>query len=465
MSKRFIGIDIAADTLHIAIADGDKKHVQLQQVTSHPLTEHDALPKLLAGVLGPVAGFGDRLITALPVRHCYLRWLNFPFRDTKKLASAIELELSVQLPIDIEQHQLVHRSRLDPEQTGEIIAAAVPNQLLDETLARFDETSWPAHLVDLTPFALAAGLSGCRDGDLLIVADEHETTVCSLHQRTPDNLAVLPATADQSAAEVTVFVSRQARMLLGAGEAGSIRTWLIAPRHAENLQQELQQLGFQVAIPTVPGHPTAASLPGLKAALLALCAANQDKQQGFNLRQGPFALRGEWQKLRRSFIAVALLAGLLIASWGTSSWLKHSELKGQADQLSHQMEQVFRANFSKSDPIIDIPRQIEVKLAEMRRKTELLGLSSQGSALRVLEEISSRLPADLPIEIKELNYSADNLRLSGFTRSFDAVNQAADKLKASPLFAEAKIADAKLSLDGSRVDFQLQLNYRSGGTQ
>jgi len=465
MSKRFIGIDIAADTLHIAIADGDKKQVRLQQVSSHPLPEHDALPNLLAEVLGPVAGFGDRLIIALPVRHCYLRWLNFPFRDAKKLASAIELELTVQLPIDIEQYQLAYRSLQDPNQPGRIVTAAVPNQLLDETLSHFDETSWPAHLVELIPFALTAGLSGCRDGDLLILADEHETVVCRLQQRTPTSLAVLPATAEQGAAEVTAFVSRQARMLLGAGEPGSIRTWLIAPRHAEPLQRELQLLGFQIAVPTVPDQPTSAALPGLKAALLALCAANQDKQQGFNLRQGRYALRGEWQKLRRSFIAVALLAGLLLGSWGTTAWLKHAELKGQADQLSRQMEQVFRANFSKSDPIVDIPRQIEVKLTEMRRKTELLGLSSQGSALRVLEEISSRLPADLPIEIKELNYSADNLRLNGFTSSFDAVNQAADKLKASPLFADAKIADAKMSLDGSRVDFQLQLNYRSGGTQ
>jgi general secretion pathway protein L len=123
------------------------------------------------------------------------------------------------------------------------------------------------------------------------------------------------------------------------------------------------------------------------------------------------------------------------------------------------MEQIFRQSISRSDPIVNIPLQIQSKLVEMRRKTALLGQSSQGSALRMLDELAQHLPAELPLEIRELNYSADNLRISGFTRSFDAVNQAASSLQASPAFAEAKISDAKMSLDGSRVDFQLQLNY------
>jgi general secretion pathway protein L len=193
--------------------------------------------------------------------------------------------------------------------------------------------------------------------------------------------------------------------------------------------------------------------------MLALCAAKQEKQQGFNLRQGRYALRGEWQKLRRSLITVAVLTGLLIGSWGTTAWTRHARLSSQADQLTRQMEQIFRQSISRSDPIVNIPLQIQSKLVEMRRKTALLGQSSQGSALRMLDELAQHLPAELPLEIRELNYSADNLRISGFTRSFDAVNQAASSLQASPAFAEAKISDAKMSLDGSRVDFQLQLNY------
>lgn len=464
MSKRFIGIDIQSDSLQVAIASGDKKQVELQQIISRPLPDREELPQLLEEILGPTAGFGDRLCVSIPARHCYLRWLNFPFRDAKKMASAIELELSVQLPIEIDQYLLAHRSLPDPDQPGRIVAAAVPNRLLDETLALFDEQNWPAHLVELTPFALAAGLSGTRNGDLLILSDEHETAVCSLQQGTLAKIALLPATPDQSAAEVIGFVNRQARMLLGACDPAEVRTWLIAPRHAEGLQQALQQLGVQIAIPTLPGQPVSASLPGLKAALFALCAAGQDKLQGFNLRKGSYALRGEWQKLRRSLVTVAILAGLLVASWGAGAWLSHAELKGQVEQLNQQMEKVFRQTFSARDPIVDIPRQIEVKLAELRRTTALLGLSSQNSALRMLEELSERLPADLPLEIKELNYTSDNLRLGGFTGSFDAVNQAADRLKASPAFAEAKITDAKMSLDGSRVDFQLQLEY-AGGAQ
>lgn len=462
MSKRFIGIDIQPETLQVAIAGGDKKQVRLQQLLSRPLPEPDQLPQLLTEMLGPVAGFGDRLSVTLPAKNCYLRWLKFPFRDEKKLASAIELELSVQLPVDIEHYQIAYRSLDDPEQPDKLVAAAVPNSLLEETLALFDETSWPAHLVELTPFAIAEGLSGVRNGDLLIVADHHETLVGRLQRNTLTDLALLPADAEQPAEAVCAFVSRQARMLLGAADPAQVRGWLIAPRHAEPLQATLRQLGCQVAVPAVPGQTASAALPGLKAALLALSAASRDKPSSFNLRKGPYALRGEWQKLRRSLVAVAVLAGLLIGSWGATAWLKHAELKQRSDRLTQHMEQVFRETFSSREPIVDIPRQIEARLVEMRRRSELLGLSSRGSVLRILEELSTRLPAELAIEIRELNYSTDNLRLSGFTSSFDAVNQAADRLQASPLFAGAKISDAKMSLDGSRVDFQLQLDYTTG---
>ena len=86
-------------------------------------------------------------------------------------------------------------------------------------------------------------------------------------------------------------------------------------------------------------------------------------------------------------------------------------------------------------------------------------LSARNSALHVIDELSKALPEDLNFEIRELQYSNDNLRLGGFTDSFDAVNQAADRLEQSSFFANVTITDAKMSLDGSRVDFQLSLAY------
>jgi general secretion pathway protein L len=45
------------------------------------------------------------------------------------------------------------------------------------------------------------------------------------------------------------------------------------------------------------------------------------------------------------------------------------------------------------------------------------------------------------------------------TSSFDAVNRMARSLEQSTMFREAQIADAKMSIDGSRIDFRINLTF------
>jgi general secretion pathway protein L len=67
------------------------------------------------------------------------------------------------------------------------------------------------------------------------------------------------------------------------------------------------------------------------------------------------------------------------------------------------------------------------------------------------------MPADIRIEVQDLSYNPEAIRLDGFTVSFDAANQMAKSLEKSPLFEKAQIADAKMSLEGDRVDFRINL--------
>ena len=57
------------------------------------------------------------------------------------------------------------------------------------------------------------------------------------------------------------------------------------------------------------------------------------------------------------------------------------------------------------------------------------------------------------------SYTPDTVTFEGSTSSFDAVNRLAKALEQSPLFRTPQVADAKMSLDGSRVDFRLNLAF------
>jgi general secretion pathway protein L len=112
---------------------------------------------------------------------------------------------------------------------------------------------------------------------------------------------------------------------------------------------------------------------------------------------------------------------------------------------------------------VDAAQQMRGKMKELRDRGRLIGAGNAHTPLAVLQEISRQVPAEIVLDIRDLNYTPESVRMEGITSSFDAINQIARGLERSPLFAQAQISDAKMSADGSRVDFRLNLVYREGG--
>jgi general secretion pathway protein L len=187
------------------------------------------------------------------------------------------------------------------------------------------------------------------------------------------------------------------------------------------------------------------------------------KQREFNFRRGRYALKNEWSTLKREMIAAAsilLLSILIVAGTG---YLNYAHKAARAEQLQQQMVKAFRETFPGAAPMVDIPLQMRSKITELRQQAWQIGSGPQGSALRVLQEISSSIPAEVTLDIRDMNFSAESVRLEGVSTSFEAINQIARSLEQSPLFAQAQIADAKMSLDGTRVDFRLNLSFAKPG--
>ena len=107
---------------------------------------------------------------------------------------------------------------------------------------------------------------------------------------------------------------------------------------------------------------------------------------------------------------------------------------------------------------------MQAKLAELREKSLILGIGKDRSALNLLREISLRTPTDLTLDVRELVYGDKEIRIEGVTESFEAINRISQKLQESPLFSESKISDAKMSLDGQKVDFRLNLTLSTQET-
>src|SRR5210317_2272969 len=146
MSKRLIGVEIGNGTLRIAILNQVKGQVSVVALQERGYADSDQLTNHLKEVLAGEFSIGDQLVTCLPARNAYVRRLEFPFQDEKKIAAAIPFSLSTQLPVAIDQCATSVQMGQPADQGAAVLAAAVPTEKLLSLLGTFEAANVPLHL-------------------------------------------------------------------------------------------------------------------------------------------------------------------------------------------------------------------------------------------------------------------------------------------------------------------------------
>ncbi len=459
MRKRLIGIDIDRSRIRVAVAHEEKgvaKLVSLGEKTYGAPEEFlPALEELLAGE----RHFGDRLAAALPAGESFVRRLSFPFADPKKVEAALDFELSTQLPIAVETCLTSFQKPIpDGENSFRVTAAAVRTETLQEYLAPFDQGAIPLQTLDLAPFAFVDGLKDHLTDGVLASLGEEEITLSLICEGRLADYRFLPGGRQRTPEEILRFVLRENEILQKAAGRSELPLFLIGSGATPELFSALEQQGRKVERPAFHLEDTPVAPEFLPAVALAM-RAGADKEAGFNFRRGPFALRSEWAALKRGLIAAAILLVLSGVSLAGSAYIKYAHQAHRAEALRAEMVQIFKKTLPDTHAIVDIPLQMDGKIKEMKKHSLLIGAGAQGSPLTVLREISENTPKDITVDIQEFTFGPDGVRLDGVTTSFDAINKVAKSLENSPVFKDAQITDAKMNIDGSKVDFHLNLTF------
>lgn len=451
MARRFIGIDIDARHLRAAILTEERGKPTLERVVTRPRGEDEELSAALQELIGEHR-FGDRLAAALPAGEGFVRQLHFPFSEARKLSAALDFELASELPLPIEECLTDYRQPAQEESGCSVTAAAVRSSAISAFLAPFEAAELPLQTLELAPHAFLAALPPETGDALLACLGEREASLSLvLADRLADYRLLPLGTAGGTVS--SGFLKAAASALQAAAGRSGLPLLLIGPGATPELAREL---GGQIPSTTTAGRAEAEHLP---AVALALRAADAGKEKSFNFRRGPFALRSEWVALKRGLTVVAILLALAAAAFAAAAWIGYSGRAAQAEALRAELERSFKQTFPGSPVMADLPAQMQSKLAELGRRARLLGTDRSASALAVLDEISRRLPAELKVDLREFAYEEEGVRLDGFAPSFDVVNRLTKALQQSPLFREVQLVDAKTSLDGTRVDFRLNLPF------
>ncbi|MEN8802808.1 MAG: type II secretion system protein GspL [Thiogranum sp.] len=178
---------------------------------------------------------------------------------------------------------------------------------------------------------------------------------------------------------------------------------------------------------------------------LELLARGWAQGPGLNLLQGAYSRREEWGRLLRPWASSAalLLAGVILV--GVTAGLNYFHLSGQREQLSAEIEDVFRKAFPQAKRIVNPRVQMEQKLAQLRRQagggnTDFLAMfaetadvvrSTKGIDVRGASYRNGRLDLDL---------QADNLQiLDGLKQSLVSSGLMSAEIQSASTGADRKV--------------------------
>ncbi len=445
MRRRHIALKPASEQWSFAVASGDSTEATLLKTGTFVRDPEQSLTDQLGEVFEPLQ-MTDRLACALPAQDSLLRWLEFPFSEPRKIAAAVLPEITCQIPENLDSRTVFH----EIQGTGKVLTAAVLNEPIEDLLSQFDDNREPLGYIGLSPFCYASGLEWPVDG-LLLCFDENKISLARITKGAVTDLRILPRTSDMTDNDVAL----QALMLSRCGDTPLLRIRLLGITSDSPLATSLEQAGFEL-------EPVQLSTENLQVpdeltsvACLALAAVKANSSN-LNLRSGPYKLKNDWQALkRRAWLASGLLLlSLLIVS--SSGYLQYQQRTTELKKIQLQMASRYQKQFPGEKLRVPAPLQLQSKLKALQKKVAQFGTDAPG-ALQVLLAVSKKIDAGLKLDIREYVQNDEGLRLSGSTESFDAVSRILASLQQEILFKEVRILDSKQAIDGSRVDFQLQI--------
>ncbi len=462
MSKRLIGIEIGNHKLRVAILTRDKGQLSISSLQSRDYAGPDELTTQLEEVLSGEFRIGDFLVASLPSRSAYVRRLEFPFRDEKKIAAAIPFELSSQLPIAVDNCATSIQKSQQTETGASVATATVTADTLQSMLAPFEEAALPLHLIDLAPFCYVAGLGEQIGDGILFCATDQEATVSLVQNGRLEDYRILPAGAGQASAAQLQQLRREIRVLKHIAGAEDLPISLMGAGVTQELAEALKAFEQRVTMLSLELGGQLIDGEFMPAVALALRAGVTKQDRSFNFRQGNYALKGEWANLKRKLVLLAALLGMVMLIMLGSMTFKYADKVGRDEQLQAEIVNVYRTLFPQATTIVDVPMQLKSAIRDLQAKGSLVA-GDQTTTLAILKEISS-LAGQATVEFQEFALSPEELKLAGRAASFEMVNQMARTLGESSLFAKVQVSDAKMSLDGSRIDFRLLLSLANQGT-
>ncbi|MBM3222935.1 MAG: hypothetical protein FJZ47_03905 [Candidatus Tectomicrobia bacterium] len=490
MPKHVLGIALDESSITLVRLSGSAKSYEVTLASQHPLPQHEEAEEQSAlqreaiqALLQPLRLHGDMVLVALPAHHAVLRNLTFPFKEPRRIYQVLANSLDEHMPFEPEDVVAdFHALPASAGSASRFLVAGMPTEVIAEALTLLQGVGLEPTVLDLDVFGLANAallsyaalpartvLVDVKSTRALLTVLEQGTAVFarSLAYGLPADAEALETYASRLSKHVqqTLYaydnVTQQTyepERLLVAGVPGEVASVL-----AKALQEAT---GFPAEVwrPTVPAYkadqtrfPGADLVQHAVAFGMALRGLHR-RACGVNLRRERFALHKELEELRGRFIVLGVLA-LGVIGLGIGSLYLNTHYKAQRyAQLQDEIARVFRTTLPDAR-MVQPAVQLREKVRELEERLKSFGgmTGAQLSGLQILQEISTRTPPSVTLNVDTLAITTGSTDLGGTTESYDDVVKLQKALEASPFFPTVKITNTKADV-GNKISFKLTIN-------
>lgn len=475
MPKTVLGLQLGTTFALGVHLKGGWKRSSVAGVTRIPLpggTPEERGAALLESGLRPA----ESVVAAISGGNAFPRLVALPFSDRARVVQAAPLEAEESLPLPLED--LVCHVHVLERRAGRATAllVAAPTTRVQALLEELGTAGLTPQIVDVEALALATVAGRALPAAQPAVIVDLSEDLCQAVAIGPngpwDFFAFSTAANDPALPREAAALLSRWRVAPEGGEAAP-RVYLSGPlARAQDLCAWEAVLEHPVDLLPFPSEGLVdasgegASWPGWAVPLgLALRDAAGRRASQVNLRQGPFAPTRESGPWKRMSALAGAYAAVLVALWGFGMWSESAYREAQYEALRADIRETFRRTLPRVQTIVSEVDQMRTAVRELEGRAQSLGslVDRAVSPLRVLRDISARLPKDLEVEFRDFTVEEGRVRIDGVTTSFDAIDRIKAEISQHPRFSSVAVSDAKAGVERDRVLFKLTVNLGREG--
>jgi len=489
-------IDVTEDAVAgIALLE-NKQGAEILSAHFCRLSESLSFSEALAEILDHCSINPDRCLVSVGAEHCRYRMLNVPFSDLKKVRSVVSFEIEDSVSFQSEPFVFDYLLQPAAEEGTNVFAIIARKQLIERLLEDMAEHGLDPELVTIS--GLPSVWNTIRRQEqgrssfailnidwlmtrLFIVIDSEIKIIrsipCQLKETDPvgeQSEAPSPEVGSSKYLEKSVkrladdirysLVALEPILPEGAdlplifeGTAGRI------PHLKDALLIELAGLlgeGDTQEYNELTNYQTLAEHPqrGCFDTAIALAICKPKDRERINFRKDDYAFAGQngiSVKAVKYAAAALVFAALVVMVFQAESYRR---MKLEQVKLTSQIESLYRETVPDSTPGPEPVKQLQIKVRDLNEASATGTVHNPTiDAVKVLADISSRLPASMQVSFERYIYDRKGVRIRGLTDNFNTVDQMKNRLAQSPLFSEVAIGSANVDQKANGVRFELTL--------